>query len=532
MPNILKIFSHFLSLFFLFLASLLIFLGGLHHQEIIGFESRFYLFAKEMAQTGVHFFPTTYQKPYPDYPATSTLFIHLAQLFFGKLNKQIAVLPTACMASLTIMFVYLIGALHQKRYGLYAVFLLLMTIAFLQNARTLSLDMYPTFITASCFYLIYSADKEKKPQRLYWVYPLLIFGAFTRGPIGFIIPASVIVSYYLFPYNGKIRFKKWFYVSLILFLLFVITTFLLFFAAYYTGGISFTKQVLEMQITGRLSHTHLPFYFYFLGSIKNGFISIPIVILVLMGVLKNKSQVLKNQALLLKLIAWMGIILIGMSIPGGKKMRYILPIMPAAALVAAYPLANFSKHIFFQQLRKALLKIFFYFPLLFFILTWSSYFYINFFSLHYFLIMSIILLALQILNFFCKEVFMMGVATVSFIFIYLTLFEPYQLYIERSKQFIERVELKRFEEKAKLAFYHQEPDGMPIKYLIYLRSNEKPFFIKKPHDLIKVIDKTFFVTEKIYFQALQSFFSQQFVVVAQGKIGHIPVVVFKQAQYF
>ncbi len=50
----------------IFFTGLLLFTIGLPHQEIIGFESRFYLFALEMWRHGVSGFPTTYQNSYPD----------------------------------------------------------------------------------------------------------------------------------------------------------------------------------------------------------------------------------------------------------------------------------------------------------------------------------------------------------------------------------------------------------------------------------------------------------------------------------
>ena len=57
----------------IFAVSLFIFTWNVSTQEVIGFESRFYLFALEMWRHGLSWFPTTYHKPYPDYPVTSTI---------------------------------------------------------------------------------------------------------------------------------------------------------------------------------------------------------------------------------------------------------------------------------------------------------------------------------------------------------------------------------------------------------------------------------------------------------------------------
>src|SRR3990167_2636838 len=71
----------------IFLGSLFLFTWGLSDQEVISFDSRFYLFALEMWRHGLSWFPTTYHQPYPDYPALSTIFIYLAAWLAGGLNK-------------------------------------------------------------------------------------------------------------------------------------------------------------------------------------------------------------------------------------------------------------------------------------------------------------------------------------------------------------------------------------------------------------------------------------------------------------
>ena len=140
----------------LFCISMFAFLLGLNNQEIIGFESRFYLFALEMWRHGFSWFPTAYLKPYPDYPVTATLLIYSAAKLLGALSKFAAVLPSAIAAAITVSVTYLIGSLHSKRLGLSAVCFLFLTIMFLKTARSIALDMYPTLATVCCFYLVYS----------------------------------------------------------------------------------------------------------------------------------------------------------------------------------------------------------------------------------------------------------------------------------------------------------------------------------------------------------------------------------------
>ena len=88
-----KLHSRLFEVTGLFFFSLFLFTWGLSSQEVIGFDSRFYLFAQEMSRNGLSWFPTTYDHPYPDYPASAILLIYLLGDLFGTLNKFIAVLP-------------------------------------------------------------------------------------------------------------------------------------------------------------------------------------------------------------------------------------------------------------------------------------------------------------------------------------------------------------------------------------------------------------------------------------------------------
>ena len=83
------------------LLALLLFIVGDWHQAIIGFDSRFVLFAKEMLRQGPSFFPTTYGQPYADYPGTATFFSFVFARLFGAPNHLANILPTA-LASPTL----------------------------------------------------------------------------------------------------------------------------------------------------------------------------------------------------------------------------------------------------------------------------------------------------------------------------------------------------------------------------------------------------------------------------------------------
>jgi acylphosphatase/4-amino-4-deoxy-L-arabinose transferase-like glycosyltransferase len=513
----------------IFICSLILFTCGLNSQEIIGFDSRFYLFAQEMWLYGLSWFPTTYHSPYPDYPATSTVVIYLLAKLMGGLNKFVAVLPTAILAAITVTLTYMIGNLQHKRWGLCAVIFMLLTGAFVKNARAISLDMYTTVITTSCFYLIYSADKLKSPSRAIWIYPLILLGFAFRGPIGLVIPTGVVCTYYLL--NKKIKY--FFLHGILALLLLCACTALLLALAYHTGGEAFMQNVLRMEILGRMDNHFLPRYFYFTNSIGNYALAYPVAWLVLIGAAyyaytaRYKSS---GTFLLLQLFGWMMIILIGMSIPEDKKVRYILPMLPAITLIAAYPFVAPSSQYYFTLLRKIMLRVFFVFPFIMFIATIALKLYSNKHPLHaniYYQYIGMMLVALQTFNIIiyfmrlhAREIIILCVAALSFLIINAYVLDPIEIYNNRARDFVRMIDAKRVRDQARLVFYKERPDGLPIKYLINRGSIDQPVFIDNLAELNSFTAPAYFVTSVANYAELQ------FHLIAKNTLGHVPVVVF------
>ncbi|TFY85256.1 phospholipid carrier-dependent glycosyltransferase, partial [Pseudomonas kairouanensis] len=177
--------------------ALLLFIAGSWHQAIIGFDSRFVVFAQEMLRHGPSFFPTTYGQPYADYLATSTLLTWLLSVPLGQVTSLTAWLPTALASALIVMLVYRLTAPYSRRWGLLSVAMLLLSSTFVSETRAVSLDQMLAAVALAVFYLGYAHDHFGAGKRLHWLYLLLIIGFAIRGPIGLVIPTGVLCSYYL-----------------------------------------------------------------------------------------------------------------------------------------------------------------------------------------------------------------------------------------------------------------------------------------------------------------------------------------------
>src|SRR5262245_54807897 len=180
----------------IFACSLAAFTIGLA-PEFISFQTRFAVFAQNMLRDGPSYFPTLYGVPYPDYPALPTIFIWLLSKPLGRVTPLTAILPTAVASALILVFVYLIGALRSRRWGLYAVLMTLLTYAFVFSARSIAPDQYTALATAASFCICYSASVAGRRRRLAWLPLLGLLGFACRGPIGLIVPAAVVATYYL-----------------------------------------------------------------------------------------------------------------------------------------------------------------------------------------------------------------------------------------------------------------------------------------------------------------------------------------------
>lgn len=346
----------------IFLITLVIFIGLQYKEAITNYTTRFVEFADYMLHHGVTLFPiSSNSEPYPDYTIANTFLIYLFSLPFGRLSIVSMGLPYCITAALTLVFIYKLGALHDKKWGLYGVLFALFTWVFLDSVNSLALDVYPTFMTVLCFYLAYSAELKKDKSRLIFLFFGLILGFIFRGPIGLTSPAVVVGCYYLI--NKQWRTFLWF--SLVTSLILMACIALLAWTAYLQGGTTFMQDVLTMQGLGRIVNDHTPrYYFYFSG----GLITYSITVFFALAVIakKYKQFFSLNQQpdtrLLLCCTVWFLVLIVLFTIPYTKKARYVLPITPAISLLAAYIFID--KGNLFTNIKKRLLQFCFALPII------------------------------------------------------------------------------------------------------------------------------------------------------------------------
>lgn len=503
----------------IFFSGLILFTWGLPNQEIIGFESRFYLFALEMWRHGLSWFPTTYQEPYPDYPVTSTWLIYLVANIFGTLNKWIAVLPSAIAASLTLSATYLIGATQDRKWGWFSAAFLLFTQAFLTESRTISLDMYVTAVTVWLFYFAYASQLQTKTPCWGRIGLLLIMGFAIRGPIGIVIPTGVLSVFYVLEKN----WKSWFFLAMLSSFLLLACTSILLGIAYHVGGHTFMQSVFHMEIAGRMEVNRTPpVYFYLVESFGAYAITYPLAIFILIGSLPEifKKETSPRIKLLRALAGWVLIIIVGLSIPADKKVRYILPIAPALALISGSLLLEVT-HPFLRGLKNTFYLLCWMLPIL--SLGILSVLYQKQMELNYpFLVVCFVTLQALMLVVRKKETTFF-LAVLTFFIANVFLVEKINLTTNQTKSFVQHIEELRNKQHAKLAFYREGQDGLAIKYLINSQDKEKPLFITDIDELPHL--PIFIIVSQENVKAMAESERKLLYKIGMGKIGHDTVFV-------
>ncbi|CRL52478.1 ArnT family glycosyltransferase [Pseudomonas sp. URMO17WK12:I11] len=318
------------------LLALILFSAGVYQQAAIGFDSRFVMFAQEMLRNGPSVFPTTYGQPYADYSALSTLFIWLLSLPFGQVNSLSAWLPSAMAGAVIVTLMYRLLAPYSRRWALLSIALMLMTSTFITEARAVSQDLILAAVAFSVFYLGYAADHFAAQRRWWLIFALLVLGFGVRGPIGLVVPTGILCSYFLL--NRQWRHLFGFGLTAAVLLAVSIGTLL--WLADTEGGPAFMQDVVRMQFMGRMdgSEGASGALYYFTSSMGNYALAYPLAWLALAAIALTRPRQAGPAWRLLQYCMAAGlIVMIGLSIPQAKKARYLLPMLPMAAIIAAYP---------------------------------------------------------------------------------------------------------------------------------------------------------------------------------------------------
>ncbi len=529
----------------IFAAGLLIFLLGLGNREFIQLECRTALFVREMFENGIHWFPTVYSRPYPDYPVTHPALIYAVSSLFGRLTIQTAVLPTALAAAISLALTYRIGLIASRSVALWAVLLELGTYGFFSTARSVSLDHLTTAVTAACFLAVCSWLLGGNSRQLGLVLLLCVVGFACRGPIGFLLPAGVAVTCCLV----ERRYRAFLLLSLVLLALLTICALGLTVAAEQAGGRAFVRDVWYMQAGARLSGSHAKgLYYYLIHGLTTYAISFPLAVAVLIGVrkplflsfIRRQPTGVSSERLLGLLAASFLVLFIGLHIPSAKMARYLLPLAPMTSLIAAYLMAETgSEH--FRRARAGLVRALGLLPaiglgaagLLFAIWRYLP---LDAKPSWWFLFVALsaaaavrLKLVPRISRLETREYLLglLGFAVLAVVQV--SIVEPVKESLEQARPFVVKAEAIRGDTQP-LVFFGIGPDQEDVRYVSNAARPMMPLFVGAANDLLHLPDGALVIARDSDFAGLPGRVRKRTSVQFGGRLGHSRCVVFRLAR--
>jgi len=515
------------------LLALALFIAGSWHQAIIGFDSRFVVFAQEMLRHGPGFFPTTYGQPYADYLATSTLLTWLLSLPLGQVTSLTAWLPTALASAAIVVLVYRLTAPYSRHWGLLSIAVLLLSSTFISETRSVSLDQMLAAIALAVFYLGYAHDHFGAGKRLHWLYLLLILGFAIRGPIGLVIPTGVLCSYYLI----NRQWRQLFSFGLLALALLVACVGLLLLMAKLSGGESFMQDVIRMQFLGRMdgSEGSSGVLYYFTSSLGNYAMAYPVALLVLLAIALGGRRTPGPALQLVLYCAAAGLlVMLGLSIPQAKKARYVLPMLPMAAIIAAYPF-QVAEGRLFAGLRRLMLGIWTLLPTLLIAgLLFARTRYPQ--QLEHLGPMFGLLGALQVvalLALFKAQLRPLGPALAGVLAVwasYIGVVEPLERSLYDTRTFTLQVHEQVMQQRAPVVLHGLGKDAKAIKYMVNLDCDQVPLFTQNPADLNPIQGPAWLVMSEADFEGLKDPRFRALTPTLSGEFDRNPYVLLHLAQ--
>lgn len=487
------------------LLALVLFIAGNWHQAIIGFDSRFVVFAQEMLRHGPSFFPTTYGQPYADYLATSTLLTWLLSLPLGEVTSLTAWLPSAVASACIVVLVYRLTAPYSQRWGVLSIAMLLLSSTFISETRAVSLDQMLAAVTLTVFYLGYAHDHFSAAKRLHWVFALLMLGFAIRGPIGLVIPTGVLCSYYLI----NRQWRQLFSFGLLALALLAACIGLLLLLAKLSGGEDFLHEVIRMQFLGRMdgSEGSSGVLYYFTSSLGNYALAYPVALLVLLAVMSGGRRAADPALKLVLYCAAAGaLVMLGLSVPQAKKARYILPMLPMAAIIAAYPFQVAQGRVF-SGLRGLMLVLWTLLPALLAVgLIAARRRYPELLAdLGLIFGLLAVLQGLAVLALFKARLRAVGPAFVAVAAVwttYISVVEPLERSLYDTRTFTLAAKEQILQQPAPLVLHALGKDAKAIKFMVNFNCDKVPLFTQLPVELQPIQAPAWLVMSQEDFQNL------------------------------
>lgn len=325
-------------------------------------ETRYAIMSRDMANSDDWNLLLLNSVPFLEKPPLYFWLVALSIKLFGGFSAFAVRFPIAVLATFLIFFTYFFGEKTlSRKFGLYSSIILLTSVFFLMLSHVAILDMVLTVLIASALYCAFLSffSTEKFKKYCWWgFWTFAGLGFLAKGILAIAIPLVILFIYCYLTKTFKEFFKPVnFVIGFIIFLLIALPWHVVMFSDYGMGFIHeyFIKHHFARLLTSEdLGRKHgffyfvpvftvafLPWTFIFFASLWEGFKKAVNRYKRADGNVINKFFCVfipknEEQFVLLFSLIYFFVVFGVMSVSSTKLPTYILPALPAAALITGY----------------------------------------------------------------------------------------------------------------------------------------------------------------------------------------------------
>ena len=321
-------------------------------------EPRYAQVAREMINGGDWILMHFNGNVYTDKPPLFFWLIGLSSYLWQGFSSFAVRFPSALFGTLTVLLTFFLGQrLYSSRTGFLSGLILATSYQFAYLATRGNIDATLTFFTtASLLFFIHWAQDDKGHQiqqrqteglSIYGFYISMALATLAKGPVGFILPLFVSLTYLVVQGDWKGIKRMRLFPGMLLFMAIVLSWYL--FAVWKGGQDYFNATFFKHSINRYLKGwSHIRPFYYYLYNFPADFL--PWILFLPSAIVYgySKEGVEKRKEFLFLLI-WCIVIFVFFSLSKGKRGLYLLPLFPAASLmvgkfwddIISHPMENF-----------------------------------------------------------------------------------------------------------------------------------------------------------------------------------------------
>ena len=309
--------------------------------------------AREMVQSGNYVVPTMNGQPRLKKPPLSYWLVAGIARITGQCDEWAARLPSAVAGLLSAFAIlYFVSRWTSLRTGLLSVCVWVTSVAYIEWTHNARAEMLMTFFCTVCLLAFFDIQRYQPPQRRWGVVALFwvsFAGAnLAKGPIPFPVVFLPILAYVLLRRKKRMLGRLHPLIGLLI-VLAIVLPWPIMIAAHWNWDLTLWRNEVFSRFAGQYGSRDRPFYYYLLGMFAY---AAPWVVLLPIALLSPFYRVWgKRRPLMLYLWLWFAVGLLFFTLSQGKRPHYILPQIPAVAILIGIVLDDlvFTRRAFSER---------------------------------------------------------------------------------------------------------------------------------------------------------------------------------------